>query len=59
MSRLTGWNGAEVELDKRSAKLLLIVNEAGKSITYKWAAKLGDIYEGKEVVKSGETKGSI
>lgn len=51
MSRLTGWGGPEEIVDKRTAELLMIVNEAGRSITYKWAAQLMDIYEGKGVVK--------
>ncbi len=39
----TGWKGEVTELDPHTVQILLILNEAGKSITYKYAAELIDI----------------
>lgn len=35
----TGWGREPKKLDEKSAKILLIVNEAGKTLSYKEAAK--------------------
>lgn len=42
MNRPTGWYGIETVIDKKSSEILLILDEAGRSITYKYAAELID-----------------
>ena len=46
---LNGWGGEPVTPDQKTCEVLLIVNEAGRSISYKYAAELIDILNKKEV----------